>query len=549
MELINYVISTARRVFILAALASVGAGLSVVALLALTNEALHDPSSVNALTVVAYCGLIIAVALCRVSATVLLSKLGQNCTANLRMQLSDEILKSPLTTLEDYGSHKLMSSLTKDISAIANGIMRLPFMLMQFAILLGCLSYLLWKSWWLFLATLTIMGLGILIYRLPQTKALRFYKNARESNDELYKSFRGVCEGTKELKMHSERRQSFMNNSLQQAVTDYCQNMVLGSRSYAIANSTGILLFFIVIGTIVLGVPKWMAIEQGTLVGYVIILLFMQGPMEGLLNLIPDLAKTSVSLEKVKKLGFALNTTQENETDVIKNLRYQHSLELRGVIHTYYREKEESHFKLGPVNLTFKPGELVFLIGGNGSGKTTLAKILLGLYKTDEGSIILDGKILNASSYEAYRQLFSVVFVDFFLFDELFGFEGLHLDQKAQHYLDELQLSHKVKVENGKLSTTKLSQGQKKRLTLLVAYLEDRPFYVFDEWAADQDPEFKQLFYRVILPDLKSRGKTVLVISHDETYFDVADRYIKMESGQVLTQQTLVSTTAEEVVC
>ena len=141
--------------------------------------------------------------------------------------------------------------------------------------------------------------------------------------------------------------------------------------------------------------------------------------------------------------------------------------------------------------------------------------------------------------YDDYRQLFSAVFVDFYLFDELLGFKGIDLDKQAQTYIDKLQLSHKVKVENGRLSTTNLSQGQRKRLTLLAAYLEDRQFYVFDEWAADQDPEFKRFFYKEILSDLKERGKTVLVISHDEQYFDVADRYIKMDFGQVTVTDSM----------
>ena len=107
------------------------------------------------------------------------------------------------------------------------------------------------------------------------------------------------------------------------------------------------------------------------------------------------------------------------------------------------------------------------------------------------------------------------------------------MDRQAQKYLKQLQLDHKVKIEQGKLSTTTLSQGQRKRLALLTAYLEDRPIYLFDEWAADQDPNFKEIFYTQFLCELKNRGKTVLIISHDDHYFHLADRIVKLNYGKV----------------
>jgi putative ATP-binding cassette transporter len=209
-------------------------------------------------------------------------------------------------------------------------------------------------------------------------------------------------------------------------------------------------------------------------------------------------------------------------------------LELENVTHAYHHEKEDTDFTLGPLNLSFRPGEVVFLVGGNGSGKSTFAKILTGLYVPESGKIRLDGKSITDYNREVYRQLFSAVFSDFYLFERLRNSHIANLDEMAHDYLVQLQLDHKVRIEEGMFSTTALSQGQRKRLALLTAYLDDRPFYVFDEWAADQDPHFKQIFYTQILQELKNRGKTVLVISHDDRYYHVADRIIKLEFGQCL---------------
>lgn len=210
-------------------------------------------------------------------------------------------------------------------------------------------------------------------------------------------------------------------------------------------------------------------------------------------------------------------------------------IEILDVTRSYHREKEDDRFTLGPITLEFRPGELVYLVGGNGSGKSTLAKVITGLYSPESGVIKLNGKPITDQNRDDYRQLFSVVFADFYLFDNLLSKTGKDLDVQAREYLSLLHLEHKVKVKDGALSTTSLSQGQRKRLALLNAYLEDRPFYLFDEWASDQDPLFKEVFYTQLLPELKARNKTVLVITHDDHYFHLADRIVKLDYGKIDT--------------
>ena len=198
-------------------------------------------------------------------------------------------------------------------------------------------------------------------------------------------------------------------------------------------------------------------------------------------------------------------------------------------------------FSLGPLDLNFFPGEIVFFIGGNGSGKTTLAKILVGLYEPESGHLTLNQQPVSDDLRDAYRQNFSAVFSDFHLFESLFGLERPALDETANRYLEQLQLNAKVEIRNGAFSTVNLSHGQRKRLALLTAYVEDRSVYLFDEWAADQDPFFKQVFYHQILPDLRARGKIILVITHDDDYFHLADRIIKLDFGKVVSDQAIAA--------
>jgi putative ATP-binding cassette transporter len=188
---------------------------------------------------------------------------------------------------------------------------------------------------------------------------------------------------------------------------------------------------------------------------------------------------------------------------------------------------------LGPLDLALYRGEVVFLVGGNGSGKSTFAKVLAGLYPPDGGEIRLDGRPVTSENLEWYHQHFSVIFSDFYLFDRLLGLAGPDLDRRARDYLAQLALDGKVEIRDGELSTTALSQGQRKRLALLTVFLEDRPISIFDEWAADQDPQYRDIFYSKLIPELRARGKTVVVISHDERYYHLADRIIKLDYGRL----------------
>jgi ABC-type siderophore export system fused ATPase/permease subunit len=128
------------------------------------------------------------------------------------------------------------------------------------------------------------------------------------------------------------------------------------------------------------------------------------------------------------------------------------------------------------------------------------------------------------------------VFGDFHLFSHVLDRSG-HTppDRQIEDWLRKLQLNSQVQVLQGVLSKLTLSTGQRKRLALLQCYAEDREICFFDEWAADQDVHFREHFYYELLPELKRRGKTLIVISHDDRYFHVADRIVKLEDGLVVT--------------
>ena len=305
----------------------------------------------------------------------------------------------------------------------------------------------------------------------------------------------------------------------------------------AIATGGGQLLFFALIGLLLFGIPQAMPTAKAVLPAYVLTLTYLLGPLKNLVQQLPILATANVSIEKIDAMGLTLLEQAEINTVVQPPSQSSWSqLELKSVTHTYQSEEINHCFTIGPINLTLKPEELVFIVGGNGSGKSTLAKLITGLYIPEKGELCLDGRTISDTNREWYRQQFSVVFSDFYLFDRLMNVDTNDHSQKAYEYLNKLELHHKVSLQDGKLSTIALSRGQRQRLALLAAYLEDRPIYLFDEWAANQDPSFREIFYKQILPELKQRGKTVLVISHDEHFFHIADRVIKLDYGHIASE-------------
>ena len=519
-------------------------------LLAMISHLLSSVAPASSQFIIIFFAICIVLPLTRFASEALLINLSSIATLELRMRLSRQILSAPLRRLEELGPHRLLATLTQDIPTIGNTLVNIPVFCLHVSIVIGCLIYLGWLSLPIFLGVIGFIVIGVLTYQIPLRRGMRAYAVVREDWDKLFKHMEAVTAGVKELKLHQDRREAFFDKALYTTGLSLRRHAIVGRLNFVGADSWGQSLCFILIGLILFTAHSFAGINAQTLIGYTLVILYMMNPIQMIMNLIPTFATASVSMQKVEKLGLTLHESDASDeiTPQLKPASSWKSVELVGVTHTYHREGEPGGFILGPIDLTLEPGELLFITGGNGSGKTTLAKLLLSLYIPEEGEIYLDGKVLTDETREQYRQLFSVVFSDFYLFESLFGLDSIHLDANARKYLAQLQLDHKVKVEDGVLSTIELSQGQRKRLALLTAYLEDRPIYLFDEWAADQDPLFKEIFYRQLLPELKAKGKALIVISHDDRYYHVADRVIKLDSGELQADEMITATAQRALV-
>ena len=540
MSLIGFLMQSSWKAVAIAlvtGLISGGFSAGLIALISHTAAQAMLPISMRAVApsgaaAIAFVGLALVALSTAMISRILLVRFSQAAVFALQLRLSRQILSIELKPLETLGLPRLLAVLTDDIQAVAMAAGIVPVLVINIASAAGCMIYISWLSWQVLALVLTLIAIASVSCHWFLVQGRFWMAAAREQQDRLFQHFRALIDGVKELKLHYFGRQDFFNADLEPTARQVQRYNNQGLSLFAVLDSWGKFIYFFAVGLVLFALPRWIGISPETRFGYVLTFTYLLGPMESLVNKLPVLSKASVALNAIAALGLNLNDPHRAMT-APPPLADWRCLALTGVTHTYRTDQDESQFTLGPVNLTVYPGELIFVIGGNGSGKSTLAKLLTGLYQPQSGSICLDDQLIGSNNQEWYRQHFSAVFSDFYLFERLLGYDKRNDDAQAQTYLQKLQLAHKVSIDHGQFSSTALSQGQRKRLTLLSAYLENRPLYLFDEWAADQDPTFKNLFYTQLLPDLKAQGKAIFVISHDDHYFHLADRVIKLDYGKV----------------
>ena len=513
-------------------------GLLSAGVLALINYVVHHPSDHSPLVLLGFVGLVAGKILASLGSQVLLVRFSQDTILDLSLSLCAKILRAPLLRSEQRGANHILITLTDDVSWVTWAIQCFPSFLMNGALVLGCGIFLAWLSWSVFLAVLGVAVVSVVVHQWLHTSVRDIIAASRDARAELFQRFRSLTDGLKELLMHRARRQEFVDEEVRGAAELYRKTNLEATRIQALLGAWNAVSLYSLIGFIIFLFPSFGLISSEALTGYIVAMIYMMGPISSIISTAPTLERGQVALDNIERLGISLDVCPEDvQTRELVGLEPEISpiVQWTDVVFSYGQDNDaETPFTLGPISLELCPGELVFIIGGNGSGKSTLVKVLSGLYQPLRGDVRLAGTMITDANREWYREHFSVIFSDFYLFKKLVGHSDSQVHSLAPQYLRLLHLDHKVTVRDRTFSTLDLSQGQRKRLALITAYLEDRSIYVFDEWAADQDPQYKEVFYKTLLPDLRSRGKTVIVITHDDRYFHLGNQVIKLDDGKVV---------------
>ncbi|MEW6993771.1 cyclic peptide export ABC transporter [Colwelliaceae bacterium MEBiC 14330] len=537
MTITKQLLKEAKSSMILAMIASAISAAAGIAIIAGINHVVENGLPALSLAVGVYAGLLVLLLASSIWSQVLLVNIGYTMVFKLRKNLVNRILNTSIEHQEQLGSTDIYNVLTKDVTSVSNATRQLPIAIYNSLLVIAGLVYLFWLSPTLFAFVCVVVALGVWTDSLLTNKLQKMLTKVRSLEDTLFHHYQAVVEGKNELALNKKRRQVLFNEQFLPTAQASKKEASNAEMLWAINLNWTTLLVFCLIGVIFfLGLTSDQ-ISRETVIGYTLAIMFLRTPLSMILDSIPAVVRGNVALKAISRLS--LNEDQTEHRFEEQEIVEFNSLSLVDTKYQYPEQNGEAGFVLGEVNFEIKRGELVFLVGGNGSGKSTLAKILTGLYLPTSGQVLLNNEKITLDNADQLRSCYSAIFPSFFLFSDVVDSQGSNIDDdKVTYYLEKLAINNKVSVNQGQLSTTSLSQGQRKRLALVLLYMENRQVLLLDEWAADQDPSFREVFYREILPELQKAGKTIIAISHDDHYFDVADRIYKLDCGQLALLET-----------
>lgn len=459
-------------------------------------------------------------------------KLTQELYWNIRTDIIELVLKSSFEKIKPV-KDEIYSVLTRDVGALTNASTWIIYFFTSAILILACLIYMVFLSWKLFLVFFTIAGFGIVLYLIVDKKNANKFLEVRNVERKFIRGFNSILDGIKEININPGIGRDISDKRLKKVVRIGKDKSVDAYVGYLNSQIISQLLFYIFIIFILLFSRSLFDLKLETAISYIFVTLYILEPIATIMTIIPVMTNAGISLKRITDLQ---DNLKQNEHDEQLNKKEAKSLALNFnslSFKNYSFSYGEDKFEIGPIDFEIKKGDLVFIRGGNGAGKTTFINTILSLYSPKSGAVLLNGTKVIPAEISKLKNLFSPVFSDFYLFDDFYGIEKPDIE-KANEYLKVFELTEKVQIVDKSFSTIDLSTGQRKRLALIYALLSARPILVLDEWAADQDPIFREKFYTEIIPMMvKEENKTIIAITHDDRYYHVADRILLMEYGKI----------------
>lgn len=450
---------------------------------------------------------------------------------NVRIRLIGKLIRVDLQTFEQIGREHLLACVEKDMKIISTASTTVIAAGQSVMLFVCATAYLAYLSPLAFVISVVVILLGVTLHFIRMRAIVGKAQQALNAENGLFGLVGHMVGGFKELKLHQQRRREIYGELVE--ASDRATS--LNQEAFGVANDHLILMqsiLYVLLGLIVFVLPLAGWIEPFLLIRILAVILFLNGPLNHFVGILPMYAQADAAARNIGELEQRLDKGGDADAEAIEAPPAQmHSIVFRDARFAYAGASEQA-FEVGPIDLTLEQGQLIFITGGNGSGKSTFLKLLTGLQRPTHGEVLLNGTPLDTpAALAAYRGLFSAVFADYHLFPTLYGTTPPAPDVAAA-MLERLALSGKTRLEGRAFTPLNLSTGQRKRLAHLVTLFEDRQVYVFDEWAADQDPGFRRWFYCEELQRLKGLGKTVIAVTHDEQYFGYGDRWLHFEEGR-----------------
>jgi putative ATP-binding cassette transporter len=387
------------------------------------------------------------------------------------------------------------------------------------------------------------MSVLIIFLHVVRMRGVSGRDAAAERNEaELFESLEDILRSHRELRLSSARADS-MARTVAKASARVRESRTLGKRLWAREASLLQVAFYSLVGVTVFVAPAFSNHFHAVAFPGIMASLFLIGPVGSMASALSIAGDVERALHAVRALEASLlggtnrreAESEDGEPRAMSPSRVD-SLEVRDLAFAYPHNLGEPGFVVGPLTASFRNQQVTFITGGNGSGKTTLVQLLTGLLQPTSGGLWINGERLAADQVQAWRDSISTVFSDGHLFSRLYGLPAESMP-KAPSWINRLGLQSSVSFEDGAFSRLDLSTGQRKRLALIAAILEDKPVMILDEWAADQDPHWRRVFYEELIPQFRAEGRLVICITHDDAWFHIADQRLHMSEGHLMPRK------------
>ncbi len=450
----------------------------------------------------------------------------------VRTRVTDKLRHTELTYIETAGHASIYTRITQDTSLISESAIMLINACQQLIVVFMCLLYIAWLSIPGFMLTVGILGMAILMYFYNSNYINTKLHEASEKEATFFNGIKSILLGFKEIKINRKKNEALFSHI--KIVSNEVKDIKVSAGLHFVLDLMfAQTSFFILCAGIIFILPAVSVINLGQVVGITIAILFLFAPLGIVINAFPMFVRANVAVENIYQLEYEIDAVSKKDSNIETQPPVFETLEFDQISFHYPQQNGGSMFGVNSLSFKINKGEILFIVGGNGSGKSTMLKLLTGLYYPSMGNIYVNGKPLDSNDYIHFRELYTAIFTDFHLFDHLYGIDNIDYDG-VDSLLKTMGLEKKTSFKKDSFSNTDLSTGQRKRLAYISSVLEDKQIFIFDEWAADQDPEFRKYFYEILLKELKAKGKTVIAVSHDDRYFSVADRILKMEYGRIV---------------
>lgn len=475
----------------------------------------------------------------------MLHPLRNDIVLHIREELFQKVVHLPIGFFTNERKGDILSRMTNDVNAIEISI--ISMMELLFSTPLTVIFYfaiLLIISAKLFLFLLILLPIaGLLIGRVSKS-----LKKSTVSTQEKLANILSIIEetlgGLRIVKAFraEENRQNTFNQENQQLFN--LNNNIARKRELAspMSEFLGILILCIIIwfgGNMALQTPA--EIEPGLFIMFISLFYFLINPLKALSQLFYNLHQGSASIERIQKILQAENTViDQPNAQPIHAL--QSSIEFKNVSFSYAGNKV-----LNNINLKIMRGQTIAIVGASGAGKSTLVDLIPRFHDVTEGELLIDGINIKNYRIDDVRRLMGIVSQEPILFNDSIS-NNISLGGDAN---DSASIKHAAEVANAKDFIlqkegqydslvgdrgTKLSGGEKQRITIARAIFKNPPVLILDEATSSLDTVSERQVQDAINNLMQNR--TSIVIAHRLSTVQNADEIIVLEKGEIRERGT-----------